>query len=129
MEIDYFYELIAKSTNLLIYAKTNLHSKQLYAMEYEYDSIIRNYTQKIFNLSISANLIIRKQMYKIKVGFNGQLTQLKTKIVAHKYQQIVGLDYFKIFVFITNEIPFILCYLWQPIIIRKFLILMLRPCF
>ena len=76
-----------------ITSKALSHSGWKQAMAEEIDALYSNGTWELVTLPPRKFLVGRRWVYTVNVGSNGQVDQLKTRLVAKGYTQQYGSDY------------------------------------
>lgn len=64
-----------------------------YAMEVEYDALMKKQTWHLVSPRKGRNIIDCKWVYKIKRNSNGKLDRYKARLVAKGFKQCYGIDY------------------------------------
>lgn len=66
------------------------------------NSIYKNKTQTIANLSSNKSTISTKWIYKVKLNTNGSLQKYKAQLIVRSFEQKKGIDYEETFVLIIR---------------------------
>jgi len=77
----------------LNFEKSKDHKEWINAMQEEYDSIVKNDTWELNELSENKVPIGSKWVYKSKFNFDVSINKFKARLVAKDYSQKEGIDY------------------------------------
>ena len=67
------------------------------ATDSEYDSLIKNKTWDLVNLTCNANVVGCRWVFKTKHGPDGEVNRFKARLVAQGFSQLEGIDYKEVF--------------------------------
>lgn len=67
------------------------------AMNEKMDALLQQQTWKLVSLPPNKNLVRCKWIYKIKKNSDGSMARYKARLVAKRFSQEVGLDYYDTF--------------------------------
>ena len=79
-------------------------------MKEKYDALIKNNTWTLVTRQADQHVVGNKWVYIIKYNTDGSVTKYKVRFVAKGFQQVAGVNYVNIYVFIililmiTNKI-------------------------
>ena len=75
----------------------NFRSKWKEATDSEYDSLIKNKTWDLVNLTWNTNVVGCRWVFKTKRGPDGEVNRFKARLVAQGFLQLEGIDYKEVF--------------------------------
>jgi hypothetical protein len=90
------YALITQAMNVvepLNYEQAKDHKEWMDAMKEEHDSIIKNETRELTELSENKTPIGSKWLFKYKFNVDGSIDKYKARLVSKGYSQKEGIDY------------------------------------